>query len=152
MDAKVKCSNCGAEITNLTFSWAKNQWLWTILAFLPLIVLIFWVNLRMFRSNHDFTKEIQASLMETRVATDRVDVLGELTNQGNHTWYRVTVEAEFYNERDEFLDEASEYLSVSLTPGTKEHFRITLSNPTDQITNGAPKVILKVTNASEDRF
>ena len=27
MIAKMKCSNCGAEMSNLTMSWGRKQWL-----------------------------------------------------------------------------------------------------------------------------
>ena len=74
-DAKVKCSNCGAELTNLTFGWGKWQWLWGILGFLPLVALLIWMQFWMFRESREFTNEIQASLIETRVGQDRFDVL-----------------------------------------------------------------------------
>jgi uncharacterized protein YegJ (DUF2314 family) len=50
-DAKAKCSNCGAELSNLTFSWGKRQWLWSLLGFLPLVTMLVWMDVWMFRGN-----------------------------------------------------------------------------------------------------
>jgi len=36
MNAKLKCSKCGAEIDTLNFGWGKWGWLWLALIFLPL--------------------------------------------------------------------------------------------------------------------
>lgn len=151
MTAKVKCSNCGEEMTNLTFSWGEKQWLWVPFGFLPLLFFIIWMNRWMF-PNGDFASEIEITHTETRVSENRIDVLGKLRNVGDHTWKRVTLEAEFFDQNDRFLDETSEYMSVSLSPGSEEHFRVTLANPTDRIANGDPKVVLKVTDANLDRF
>jgi hypothetical protein len=152
MEAKVKCSNCGAELTDFNFSWGKKQWLWSLLVFVPFVVFVVWIQFWMIRSNQDFAKELQPSLTETRITKDKVDVVGTLRNIGSHIWDRVTVEAEFYDESGKFLDEVSQYLSVSLPPGADEHFRITLVDPSDQIVTGTPKVILKVTDADDRRF
>jgi hypothetical protein len=151
-NAKVKCSNCGAELTNLTFGWGKKQWLWSLLSFLPLVAILVWMQFWMFGHNRDFANEIQVSLIETRVAKDRFDVLGQLKNIGSHTWDRVTVEAEIYDKYGKFLDEASDYFAVALPPGAEEHFRLTLASPDEKVLGGAPKVILKIADADEDRF
>jgi hypothetical protein len=151
-DAKLKCSNCGAELTNLTFGWGKRQWLWGVVGFLPLVAIVVWMQFWVFRPNHDFASEIQASLIETRVAKDRLDVLGELKNVGSHTWNRVTVEAEVYDKDGKFLDETSDYIAVALSPGAEEHFRLTFASPDDKISDETSKVVLKITDADDDRF
>lgn len=152
MIAKVKCSNCGAELTNLTFGWGNKQWIWIAFGFAPLIALTVWTALRILPRNHDFTKEIQTSLIDTRFDKDQVDIPGEMKNIGTRTWNLVTVEAEFYAADGKFLDEATAYISASLAPGAEEHFRITLNKPSDQIVKGAPQVVVKVTDAHENRF
>ena len=151
-DAKVKCSNCGAELTNLTFGWGKKQWLWGLLSFIPFLAILVWMQLGLFRSNRNFATEIEVSLIETKATKDRFDVLGRLRNEGTHTWDRVTVEAEVYDKEGKFLDETSDYLSIRLSPGSEEHFRLTLANPDESILDKSSKVVLKVTDADEDRF
>ena len=117
-----------------------------------MVAVVVWMQLWMFRPNRDFVDEIQASLIETRVAKDRFDVVGRLHNTGSHTWDRITVEAEIYDKDGKFLDEASQYLSTTLSPGVEEHFRLTLANPDAKILDRSSKVVLKVTDADEDRF
>jgi len=150
--AKLKCSNCGAELTNLSFGWEKRQWLWSLLAFLPLVAIIVWMQLTIFRDDPAFANDLQASLIETRVGDDGFDVLGRLKNVGGHTWNRVTVEAEIYGKDGKFVDEASNYFAVALSPGAEEHFRLTLATPDEKILKEGPKVVLKITDADDDAF
>lgn len=151
-DAKVKCSNCGVELTNLTFDWGKKQWVWSLLAFLPMIAILYFTQYKMLRSNREFVTEIEATLIETKVARNKFDILGRLENKGMHTWDRVTVEAEVYDKDGKFLDETSDYLSVTLSPDSKENFRLSFTNPDDEILDKSSKVVLKVTDANTNRF
>ncbi len=148
MNAKLKCSNCGAEITNLSLSWGKKQWLWILVAFVPMIAWIFWLE----HPRGDFTKELSASLLNTRFSTNEVAVLGIVKNSGKHEWQFITVKAEFYDKDGRFLDEVDESLSASLRPGSEEHFRLTLRKPTEEILTGSPKVVLKVSDARHYPF
>jgi hypothetical protein len=151
-DAKVRCSACGAELTNLTFSWGKRQSLWGLLGFLPIVAILVWMQLWMFRPNREFATELNVSLIERRAAKNRLDVLERLKNVGSHTWDRITVEAEVYDKDGRFMDEASNYISAILSPGSEEHFRLTLENPSESMLDESSKVVLKVTDADEDRF
>ena len=151
-DAKVKCSNCGAELTNLTFGWGKRQWLWGLLSFIPFLAILVWMQLWMFRTNREFAAEIQVSLLETKATKDGLNVLGRLNNVGSHTWDSVTIEAEMYDKDGKFLDETSGYISVLLSPDSEEHFRLTFANPDERILDESSKVVLKVADADEDRF
>jgi hypothetical protein len=148
MNAKLKCSNCGAEITNLTFSWGIKQWLWMLLPILLAIVCVFWLA----HSRGDFRKELSISVLNTRFSTNEVAVLGVVTNSGKHEWQSVMIKAEFYDKEGRFLDEASEYLSGSVRPRSEEHFRISLRKPAEEITTGSPKVVVKVSEARDDIF
>lgn len=150
--AKLKCSNCGAEITNLTLGWSKRQWLWALLSFLPFIGFIAWMNYGLFRHSNSYAAEIEVSLIDVRHATDRIDVRGMLRNVGTHTWERITVEAEFYDDQGTFVDETSQHIAAALRPNSEEHFRLTLLTADPKIIAGKPKVALKIADASESRF
>jgi hypothetical protein len=151
-DAKLKCSNCGAELTNLIFGWGKKQWLWGLLSFVPLIIFFIWINQRLLRHNDDFATDIAVTLLERKTSGDQINVLGKLKNNGEHTWNRVTVEAEVYDKAGKFLDESSDYLSMTLAPDSEEYFRITLRSADPETLDESAKVVLKVTDANEDRF
>jgi hypothetical protein len=147
MNAKLKCSNCGAEITNLTFGWGK-QWLWLLVPIVLVIVGAFWIA----HPRGDFRKELSISVLNTRFSTNEVAVLGTVTNAGKHEWQSVAIKAEFYDKEGRFLDETSEYLSGSVRPHSEEHFRLSLRKPTDEIAIGSPKVVVKVSEARYDPF
>jgi hypothetical protein len=149
-DAKLKCSQCGAEITNLTMSWGGSYWrttLWFIpIALIPvgMISCFEWYRNR---NDLDFVRDVQATLLEVRPAEDHVDVLGQLKNNGKHAWFRVDVEAEFSDESGKFLDEASHWsFSSTLLPGDEQRLKITLTTNDPRILKGKPNVVLKVTD------
>jgi hypothetical protein len=91
-------------------------------------------------------------LLERKTSGDQINVLGKLKNNGEHTWNRVTVEAEVYDKAGKFLDESSDYLSMTLAPDSEEYFRITLRSADPETLDESAKVVLKVTDANEDRF
>ena len=148
MNAKVKCSNCGAEITNLTFSWGMKQWLWMLVPIVLAIVAAVWITY----PRGDFRKELSISVLNTRFSTNEVAVLGTVTNAGKHEWQSVEIKAEFYDKEGHFLDETSEYLSGSVRPRSEEHFRLSLHKPGEEIVTGSPKVVVKVSDARHDPF
>jgi hypothetical protein len=144
MNAKLKCSNCGAEITNLTLGWGAKQWLWMLVPFVVMIACVFWFEY----PRGDFRKELSVSLLNTRLSTNEVAVLGSVTNSGKHEWQSVSIQAEFYDKEGQFLDEASGYVSGPLRPHSEEHFRLTLGRPAKETVTGSPKVIVRVSEAT----
>ena len=152
MNAKLKCSNCGAEISNLTFSWGKKQWLWMLVAFVPIIIFAAVMPFIFQKSKGDFSNELQTTLLETRFSTNRIDVLGKVTNSGKHEWQSIEVKAEFYSKAGRFLDEESTYLSGSLKSGTEDNFRISLNKPAEEVLTNSPNVTLKITGAYNNSF
>jgi hypothetical protein len=151
VNTKLKCSNCGAEISNLTLSWGKKQWLWALIAFVPII--IFGIVMFLIESpKGDFSKDLQTTLLETRYSTNRIDILGKIMNSGKRTWNNIDVKAEFYGNNGRFLDEESGYISGSVKPGEEENFRLSLNKPADELLTNSPSVILKVTEAYNSSF
>ncbi len=53
-----------------------------------------------------------------------VMVLGSIKNTGNKKISSIKLEAEFYNEKGEFVYEESEYISKTLSPNEVENFAI----------------------------
>ena len=147
MNAKLKCSNCGAEITNLTFGWGK-QWLWMLVPIPLAIIWAFWFA----HTRGDFRKELSIAVLNTRFSTNEVAVLGVVTNSGKHEWQFIMIKAEFYDKEGRFLDETSEYLSGSVRARSEEHFRLSLRKPTEEIVAGSPKVVVKISDARYDSF
>lgn len=140
MIAKMKCSNCGAEMSNLNFSWGKKYWLFMIpvmlLGFLPLMKMMFFKG--------DATKDLVISEIQKRVNGPNIDVIGLITNSGSHKWSSITVEAEFFDSAGVFLDEESSYLRSDISPTAKEHFKISWKASDPKLLADDVKMVVKV--------
>lgn len=143
MNAKLKCSNCGAEMNNFNLSWGKKYWLIMIpamlvgiLAFVPMLKMTFFKG--------DVTKDLVISDVRKRVNDQSIEVVGLITNKGRHTWSSVTVEAEFFDGSGAFLDELSSYLASEIPVGAKEHFKISLPSIDSRLRADETKMIVKI--------
>lgn len=146
MIAKMKCSNCGAEMSNLNMSWGKKQ-LWFII---PIMLLGFMPMIKLFWFKGEATKDLVISEVQKRTNGSSLEIVGLLTNSGKHTFSSVTIEAEFFDAAGNFLDEQSEYLRSDITGGAKEHFKITVKTP--PVTSPEPKMVVKVTGGHSMPF
>ncbi len=151
MATSIKCSNCGEEISNVTVGLGRRQWLLTLFGFLPLLFILYTMQ-DLFLPSPSFEKELSVTLIETRNKGNSLVVVGRLNNAGDRKWTRIAVEAEFYDEDGNFLDETSSYMSMTLLPHGEEKFRLELNNASDRILVDEPEVVLKVSEADVDRF
>jgi len=148
MIAKMKCSNCGAEMANLNLSWGKKQ-LWFII---PIMVIGFLPMVKLFWFKGDATKDLVVSEIQKRTIDQSLEILGLVTNNGSHKWSSVTIEAEFFDAEGNFLDEASEYMRSDIGEGAKEHFKITMKAPPAQANLPGTKMVVKVTGGRSMSF
>lgn len=140
MTAKIKCSNCGAEISNLNFSWGK-KYLWFVI---PIMLLGFLPMLRLTLFKGDATKDLALSGIEKRQNEDSLSIVGLVTNTGKRSWSSVRLEAEFYDASGNFIDEGSDYLRADIPSGGKEHFKITIKVHPEAVKAPETKMIVKV--------
>ncbi len=148
MLAKMKCSNCGAEMSNLNMTWGKKQILWMIpvmlIGFLPLGRIMFFKG--------DIMKELTISGIACRPAEQSLEVVGLITNSGSHDWYGITVQAEFFDGKGGFLNEATEHLQSDVKAGAIEHFKITIRSPAATMTDPATKMVVKIAGGHTPPF
>jgi hypothetical protein len=133
MQATVKCSNCGAEITNLSFTWGKKHWLWMmpLIILLPLLSMIpMW---QIFKGKGDFRKDLQITVLETRKDEGKIDILGTVQNSGKTAWENIQLTVDFFDAQGKFLDQESGRVTNSVGPGDTEHFKISILSPSDRI-------------------
>ncbi len=142
MQAKMKCSNCGAEMSNLNMSWGKKQ----LLLMIPVMLIGFWPLARMTYFKGDITKEVTVSDIQKRPGAHALEIVGLATNEGRHDWSGVTVQAEFYDAQGGFLSEATEHLQSDIKAGAKEHFKISIHSPSTDMLDPATKVTVKVSS------
>lgn len=147
MNAKLKCSKCGAEIDTLKFGWGKWGWLWSLAAVVVPLAVLFWV-LPPMSSKGDYTKDLVVVQTDAKLSKGDIDVLGKVTNTGKHDWQSVEVLAELYTKEGQYLTAQGLRLPGSIRPGENRQFRITLLPPRNEPVIDSPKVVLKVIEAS----
>ena len=140
MKAKMKCSSCGAEMSNMSMSWGKKQ-LWFII---PIMLIGFFPILRMTFFKGDIAKDLSISDVQTRVEGSSLHIVGLITNNSSREWSGITVEAEFFDTSGTFLDEATEYLRSDIGGNKEEHFKIVITSPPSQALSGSIKPKLKI--------
>ena len=144
----MKCSNCGAEMSNMNMTWGRKQ-MWFIipimlLGFLPLIKMTFFKG--------DITKDLKVSDIQTHVSDRSLEIVGLITNSSSREWSGITVEAEFFDASGKFLDEASEYLRSDIAGNSKEHFKIVITSPPEDALGGSVKPIVKISGGHTSPF
>jgi hypothetical protein len=148
MIAKMKCSNCGAEMSNLSMNWGRKQ-LWFMI---PIMLLGFFPLIKLTYFKGDVTKELTISNIQTRIEGNSLEIVGVINNTGKRRWSGVTIEAEFFDSSGFFIDEASEYLRSDVGEHAKEHFKISISSPPEKVVSGAAKTVLKVSGGHTSPF
>lgn len=148
MKASMKCSNCGAEMSNLNMTWGRKQ-LWFVipvmlLGFLPLIKMSFFKG--------DVKKDLAVSEIETRASGRSLEIVGLITNSSSREWSSITVEAEFFDASGKFIDEASEYMRSDIGGYSKEHFKIVISSPPEAALSGAIQPVVKISGGHTSPF
>ena len=108
MKAKIKCSGCGAEMSNFNMNWGKKQ-LWFIV---PIMLIGFFPLLRITFLKGDITKDLSINNVQTRVNGSSLEIVGVITNNSNREWSGVTVEAEFYDASGTFIAVSYTHLTL----------------------------------------
>ena len=148
MKAKMKCSNCGAEMSNMSMNWGLKQ-LWVIV---PILILGFLPLIRMTLYKGDVTKDLAISEVRTKMVGSSLEVIGLISNSSGREWSGVTIEAEFYDPSGVFLDERTQYLQSTIGGHAKEHFKVTVSSPPELAAEGVIKPTMKISGGHTSPF
>lgn len=140
MIAKMKCSSCGAEMSNLSMTWPRKYWLFMI----PVMVLGFLPLIRMTFFKGDYTRDLHIQDVQKRSQGSSLEILGLIENTGGRTWSSVTVEAEFFDASGAFIDEEVSSLRSDVAAHGREHFKITVRSPSSAILASDVKMQVKV--------
>jgi hypothetical protein len=152
MKANMKCSNCGADISNMNFSWGKRYWLVAVPLMLLIMALGFLPMIRLMYFQGDAGQDLLISDVRQRHTDQAIEIVGLITNQGSRKWTSVTVEAEFFDQAGGFLDEESDYLRGDISPGAKEHFKIRLFNDDESLRSEDTKTVVKIAGGNTSPF
>ncbi len=152
MKAQLKCSNCGAEISNLNFSWGRKQWLWFIPFIIFMIFFPFLMNYTMKGGKHDFRSDLIVKDVEKRYTNGTIEILGIIENHGKVNWENIVIEAELYAKDGKFLDEVTGRTSANLLPGAPEHFKITSKEFPEPRWESINNMKVKVSDAYHSKY
>lgn len=148
MAVKLKCSNCGEEISTFNMTWTWRH----LLIVLPIMLIGMLPMARLFLFKGNVTKELVISEIEKRLTDGNLEIVGLITNSGRHDWSAVSVEAEFFDASGVFLDERQEYLRGNVSRGAREHFKITVIRPKNSMTDVENKMIVKISGGHASPF
>jgi hypothetical protein len=148
MQAKIKCSNCGSEITNLSLSYGKKQWSYMLVAFIPMIV----VYTMIWRPDPDYRRDLKASLITVHYGNKGAEVLGKVTNSGGGEWQFINVKAEFFDKSGKLVNLSSSSLPGSLKAHSEDNFKIPLYDISSAPLDPDFKVEVTVAGASYKKF
>ena len=152
MKAQLKCSNCGAEMSNLNFSWGRKQWLWFIPFIVAMLLLPFVMDYTMSKGKHDFRTDLVIKDTERRFANGTIEILGTIENQGKMNWEDIEVQADLYSKDKKFLDHLSGYNRTNILPGGSEHFKISSKGFPESRWLAINDIKVKVSSAYHSRY
>ncbi|WP_339414467.1 FxLYD domain-containing protein [Pseudomonas sp. EA_35y_Pfl2_R5] len=73
----------------------------------------------------DYAELISVEKFTDKSKDGKVNILGTITNKGEVSVGSIKLEAEFFNNEGEFVQEQSTYISKKLAPNESENFQIT---------------------------
>lgn len=85
---------------------------------------------------------------EQRKIDNGVAILAQVKNNGERTWTSISIEVEFLDNNDKFIEECSAYIRGSLKPGDKENVRIKCGGCKNNPLPPYDKYTIKVKDAS----
>jgi hypothetical protein len=146
MKSNLKCSNCGAEITNLNFGWDRKQWVW----FIPFVLFVLALPLifdYMMSDRSDYRADLLIHIADKQFNEGTVEINGTIENHGNVEWEDIIVQAEMYSAENRLLDEMTRRVYTNLPPGATEHFQIQSDDCPEDRWNRTERIEIKVADA-----
>jgi hypothetical protein len=153
MKAQLKCSNCGAEISNLNFSWGRKQWLW----FIPFMIFVFLFPILMEKTilkkdTSNFRTDLVIKDTEKRYTNGTIEILGKIENHGKVNWENIVVKAELFGKDNNFLDEISGRIATNILPGGTDYFKLSSKDFPEARWQAINDVKIKVADAYHSKY
>ena len=136
MKPKITCPHCDKEIsTSANQITIRQNWKYVILlVVLPLLFFIPTYKVVYFKPV--ITEDLSLVDLSTSLNGLTLELRGVVENKSENAWKAVMVEAEFFDQDGNFVDEAKASLTTSIKEHSREHFKVRL--------NGLGKEALKL--------
>jgi len=124
LDTHLNCSECGKKISNILMTWEHKKMYWMWLLLIP----VFLIPIIMMKISEENEYKpgvgLKAIVQKVTPENEEIIVLGKLVNSSEIQWKMVIVNVEFYNDKNEFIDECTRRLRVTVPPGEEENFKL----------------------------
>jgi hypothetical protein len=136
MKPKLTCPHCDKEISvSANQITVRQNWKYVILlVVLPLLFFIPTYKVVYFKPV--ITEDLSLMDVSTSLNGLTLELRGVVENKSENAWNAVMVEAEFFDQDGNFVDEAKASLTTSIKEHSREHFKVRL--------NGLGKKALKL--------
>ena len=136
MKPKITCPHCDKEFSvpanQIT---ARQSWKYAIL-FVVLPLLFFIPTYKVVYFKPVITEDLSLVDLSTSFNGRSLELRGVVENKSENVWKSVMLEAEFFDQDGNFMDEAKASLSTNIKEHSREHFKVRL--------NGLGKEALKL--------
>jgi len=142
MKPKHTCPHCDKEIaTSANQISVRENWKYVILlVVLPLLFFIPTYKVVYFKPV--ITEALSLVDVSTSFNGMTLELRGVVENKSDNAWSAVRVEAEFFDQDGNFVDEAKTSLSTNIKEHSREHFKVRLNGLGKEALKLEPKVKL----------
>ena len=81
-----------------------------------------------------------------------MEIFGVIENHGKVNWERIVVEAEFFDNNGNFIDEIKGKVCANISSGASEHFKILSKEFSESRWNSTVEMKVKIADAYHSKF
>ena len=142
MKPKITCPHCDKDISvpanQIT---ARQSWKYAIL-FVVLPLLFFIPTYKVVYFKPVITEDLSLVDLSTSFNGMSLELRGVVENKSENVWKSVMLEAEFFDQDGNFVDEAKASLSTNIKEHSREHFKVRLNGLGKEALELEPRVKL----------
>ena len=142
MKPKITCPHCDEDISvpanQIT---VKQGWVYAFL-FVVLPLLFFIPTYKVVYFKPVVTEDLSVVDLSTSLNGMSFELRGVVENKSDNAWRSVMVEAEFFDQDGNFVDEAKASLSTHIKEHSREHFKVRLNGLSKEALRLEPRVKL----------
>jgi hypothetical protein len=142
MKPKITCPHCDEDISvpanQIT---VKQGWVYAFL-FVVLPLFFFIPTYKVVYFKPVVTEDLSVVDLSTSLNGMSFELRGVVENKSDNAWKSVMVEAEFFDQDGNFVDEAKASLSTHIKEHSREHFKVRLNGLSKEALRLEPRVKL----------
>ena len=142
MKPKITCPHCDKDISvPANQVTVRQNWKYAVLlVVLPLLLFIPTYKVVYFKPV--VTEDLSVVDLSTSLNGMSFELRGVVENKSDNAWKSVMVEAEFFDQDGNFVDEAKASLSTHIKEHSREHFKVRLNGLSKEALRLEPRVKL----------